>query len=131
MAYNFAKKQINILGAISVKNIGVKMTEVYRESMFVGRLGGSSDKELAMPDFKLFIDVSRCQHISRLDEIGRVVVEVDKTICRELRSQIDHIIEQIQMEESLLSQRHIQQNPLKKSDSNAIPAFGWSGIELG
>ena len=38
IAYKFATKQINTLRAITIKNIGVKMSEAYRESMFVGKM---------------------------------------------------------------------------------------------
>ena len=38
IAYKFATKQISTLRAINVKNIGVKMSDAYRESMYVGRM---------------------------------------------------------------------------------------------
>ena len=48
-----------------------------------------------MTDFKVFIDPQQCEFIERFQEIGRVVIEVDKVICQELRKDIDALITQI------------------------------------
>lgn len=41
IAYKFATRQVDVLEAIEVRNIGVKMSEAYRESMYVGKMRSS------------------------------------------------------------------------------------------
>ena len=42
-----------------------------------------------MPDFKIFIDPASCELIDRYEQVGRVIIEVDKVICQNLRREID------------------------------------------
>ena len=42
-------------------------------------------KQFIMPEFKIFIDISKCTYVDRLEEVGKLILQTDKLICSMFR----------------------------------------------